>query len=75
MSATDIEVGKTYVVKSSRKGTFTATLTAVDDTWATGVIVSGKAGAMLPENEREAGEEVTVRRSFCQFTLHEGGAA
>lgn len=68
----DIQVGKTYKINSSRKGTFTARLTMVDDTWATGVIVSGKASAMLPYNEREEGEEVTVRRSFCRFTEHVG---
>ena len=74
MSA-DLEVGKTYNIKSSRKGAFTAKLTLVTDTWISGVIVSGKAQAMLAYNEREEGEEITVRRSFCSFTPVEGGAA
>lgn len=63
-----LTVGDVYAVSSSRKGRFVARLTAVDDTWATGVIVSGKAGAMLSYNERDVGEEVTVRREFCSFT-------
>jgi hypothetical protein len=61
------EVGKTYNVVSSRKGRFQMTVTDVNDTFASGVILAGKAGAMLPENEREQGEEVTVRISFCSF--------
>lgn len=74
MSA-ELEVGKTYKINSSRKGTFVAKLTRLDDTWATAVIVTGKATAMMEYNEREKGEEVTVRRSFCSFTPVEGGAA
>lgn len=63
-----IEVGKTYKVVSSRKGTFTGVATDVSDEWATILITKGKASAMLSYNEREKGEEVTVRRSFCTFT-------
>lgn len=63
-----IEVGKTYLINSQRKGTFVAKLTHVDDEWATGLVVGGKAKAMLEYNERDIGEEVTVRRSFCKFT-------
>ncbi len=63
-----IEIGKTYRIKSSRKGTFTGKIVALNDEWADVLITSGKAGAMLDYNEREAGEEVTVRRSFCTFT-------
>lgn len=66
--STEIEIGKTYKVVSQRKGTFTMRATSVDETWATGVITTGKAGAMLNYNERETGEEVTVRRSLCAFT-------
>lgn len=63
-----LEVGKTYLVNSQRKGTFMARMTRVDDTWATGIIVGGYAKAMMEYNERDKGEEVTVRRSFCTFT-------
>lgn len=61
-------VGNAYKVASSRKGKFTMRVTSVDDTWATGIVVDGKAGAMLSYNERDKGEEVTVRREFCAFT-------
>ena len=68
-----LEVGKTYTVNHSRKGAFTGRLLGFDDTWATVLITDGKAKAMLDYNEREEGEEVTVRKSFCNFT--EVGAA
>jgi len=64
----NIEVGKTYIVKSSRKGTFTGRITHVGDTFADVLITQGRAGAMLDYNERETGETVTVRKSFCTFT-------
>lgn len=64
----NLEVGKTYLVNSSRKGTFAGRLKHADETWATLEITGGKAKAMLYYNERERGEEVTVRRSFCRFT-------
>lgn len=63
-----VEVGKTYLVNSQRKGTFMARMTRVDDTWATGIITGGYARAMMEYNERDKGEEVTVRRSLCKFT-------
>jgi len=68
MSTTAIEVGKTYRVVSSRKGAFTGTITKIDDTWAEVLITNGRAKAMMEYNERDAGETVTVRRSFCTFT-------
>lgn len=74
MSAS-ITVGKAYKVNSSRKGVFTGIVTQCCDTWATVLITNGKAKAILDYNEREQGEEVTVRRSFCTFTEMEGGAA
>ncbi len=63
-----LEIGKTYQVKCQRKGTFTMRMVKFCETWATGVVVAGKAPAMLSYNEKEEGEEVTVRRSFCSFT-------
>jgi hypothetical protein len=65
--STALEVGKTYRVTSSRKGTFTGIVSRLDETWADVLITKGKAGAMMDYNEREAGEPVTVRRSFCTF--------
>lgn len=68
----DLTIGKTYKVNSSRKGVFTGVVTQFCDTWATLLITQGKAKAMLDYNEREQGETVTVRRSFCTFTEVEG---
>ena len=42
-------------------------MTRHDETWADVLITAGKAKAMLDYNEREQGETVTVRRSFCTF--------
>lgn len=75
MSATEIVVGKPYKVVSQRKGIFTGIATSVNDEWVTVLITRGKAKAMLPYNEREAGEEITVRRSLTTFALQEGEAA
>lgn len=63
-----LTIGDTYRVTSSRKGTFTGVLTYADQTWADILITGGKAKAMLDHNEREAGEVVRVRISFCAFT-------
>lgn len=60
--------GRRYLVNSSRKGMFMGELLNMDDTWATFRITSGRAKAILDYNEREKGEEVTVRRAFCTFT-------
>ncbi len=65
--STTPEVGKTYRIKHSRKGTFSGIVTGLDDTWAKVLIVAGTARAMLDYNEREAGETVTVRLSHCAF--------
>jgi uncharacterized protein (UPF0179 family) len=63
-----LQVGETYQVNHTRKGTFTATLKSADDTWATLEVKTGKAKAMCRYNVAEAGEEVTVRLSHCKFT-------
>lgn len=63
-----LELGEVYLVTSSRKGTFVGKLTSYDETWATFEITAGKAKAMLEYNEREKGEDVTVRREWCTFT-------
>lgn len=61
------ENGATYAVSSQRKGNFLGRLLSHSDIWATLEIVDGKATAMLPYNEREKGEEVTVRLSLCSL--------
>ncbi len=62
-----LQVGKTYRINSSRKGVFNGRLLGFDDTWASFIITNGRAKAILEYNERDEGEEVTVRRSFCTF--------
>lgn len=64
----ELQNGKTYLVRHSRKGTFFGRLISHCDEWATLEITAGKASAIFEHNERKAGEEVTVRRSFCSFT-------
>ena len=58
--------GQTYKINHSRKGVFTAQVNSQDDTWLNCTIVSGKAGAILKYNERETGEEITVRKSLIR---------
>lgn len=65
---TTLEAGRIYRVISDRKGRFVGKLVRHDDTWATFEITAGRAGAMLKENERVKGEEVTVRQEFCAFS-------
>jgi hypothetical protein len=71
----DLIRGHIYKVVSARKGQFNGMLKCVDDTWATFEIIAGTTWAMLPENVRSRGEEVTVRQEFCTFTPVETGAA
>lgn len=63
----NLEIGKTYHVVSQRKGRFVMRLTHHDETWASGIIVKGKASAILAYNEVHEGEEVTVRKSWTTF--------
>lgn len=69
MNEQTLEVGKIYNVVCQRKGKFKMKITHHDETWATGVITTGKAKAILSYNEVDKGGEVTVRKSFATFTL------
>lgn len=64
----NIEAGKFYKVHHSRKGIFHLAVDSIDGEWITGTIIAGKAKAMLDYNEREKGEQITIRESFCTFT-------
>ena len=64
-----LENGKTYLVKCRRKGTFVMRVDGQDKEWAHGVVVGGKARAMLDYNERTAGDEITVRLSFLESAV------
>lgn len=60
-------IGKTYFVKHSRKGEFVLRITAINEPWITGVVVAGKANAILPYNVVEEGGSVTILRAHSQF--------
>jgi hypothetical protein len=64
---TEIEKGKCYKVRHRRKGTFTLLVEHINGEWVSGVIVEGRAGALLHYNEVEKGEPITVRDSLCTF--------
>jgi hypothetical protein len=59
------EIGKKYKVIHTRKGEFWMRATAVSGEWLTGTITDGIARAVLYYNEREEGEEITVRDTLC----------
>ena len=59
--------GEIYKVNHSRKGVFNLMITTQDETWVTGLIVEGKAGAILEYNEREQFENITIRKELCKF--------
>ena len=63
-----MKIGKTYLVNSSRKGTFTGKLINEGDDFASFEITAGIAKAMMDYNVRGKGEEVSVRKEFCTFT-------
>ena len=65
--AQTLEIGKTYDVTHSRKGTFALRVQSQDDEWVTGIILDGKANAMMDYNKKLPGEEITIRKSFCKF--------
>jgi len=65
-----LEMNQIYLVNHQRKGTFMLRIISESDdgVWVTGYIVSGKAKSILRYNKYEAGEKITVRKSFCKFT-------
>lgn len=69
MEQVKFEVGKTYRVQHSRKGTFILLVTSKTDEWVTGTIMEGTAKAMLDYNVREAGEDITLRLSFINSAV------
>ena len=71
----DIEVGKTYLITAQRKGTFMMRVTDKDETWTRGVVVGGKASAMLDYNEKFVGDEVTCRTSFIRCATEQPAGA
>ena len=62
-----METGKIYKVVHIRKGVFHIKITEISDEWVTGTIVQGFANAILKDNEREAGEDIKVKKSLCKL--------
>ena len=68
-----LEIGKTYLIKHSRKGSFIARVIGADLDFTYAIIVGGKAEALLKENERHAGESVSFRTSFVTSAVEQPG--
>jgi hypothetical protein len=67
METTNLEIGKIYNVHSQRKGKFQMIVNDIDNDFVHGMIITGMAKAILPENEVYAGETVSVRKSLTTF--------
>ncbi len=59
--------GSVYRVKHRRKGNFYLLVQRADENVTMGMVIEGKAGAILEENEVSIGEKITIRNSFCEF--------
>lgn len=62
-----LEIGTIYNVDSQRKGKFQMLVNDIDDDFVHGIIISGKAKAILPYNECKVCDEVSVRKSLTTF--------
>ena len=63
----EMEVGKCYKVTHLRKGTFEGKLVRDGGEFLTFLVTNGAAKAMLPENVKEEGEEVILRKNFGKY--------
>ncbi len=61
--------GETYLVNHRRKGRFFMMIDHDGGEWVEGTVVGGVASAIMNYNVKEKGENITVRKSFCDFTL------
>lgn len=61
------EIGKTYEVNHLRKGTFVFKVTGIYKDFMDWIIINGTANAILEENVRTKGEEISLRIEFCQL--------
>ena len=69
MATQEVVVGKRYNVDHSRKGKFTLLVSGVDATWVVGTVAAGEARGILRDNDVGEGEQITLRRAHCVFTL------
>ena len=60
----DMEIGKIYKVRHSRKGVFSLKVKSFHEEWVVGEVYQGATRAMLPENVKLEGDPITVRKSF-----------
>jgi len=66
ISSTDLEIGKTYDIRSKRKGNFWGTLLELNDTSGKFRIASGKA-IFMAQDDRVEGDTIDMKLSFCKF--------
>ena len=59
-----MDIGKTYLIKHQRKGTFMAEILSERGDFTDALIVAGQADAMLAENIATIRETITFRTSF-----------
>lgn len=62
-----VKVGKIYNVNHSRKGRFILKIISVNDEWITGELIEGDPKYLSEGAYSVAGEEMTLRESFCEF--------
>jgi len=69
MEFTNIELktGEIYNVYSQRKGKFQMLVNDIDDDFVHGIVISGKAKAIMKYNEANVCDEVSVRKSLTTF--------
>lgn len=63
-----LEKGEIYFCDHTRKGKFTMRITDECSDFVAGVVVEGEAGAMNPENRKQKGDYISVRKRFATFT-------
>jgi len=64
-----LQKGEIYQVNHSRKGVFNLLVVNQGSDFVTGIIVKGKAMAMLKYNERKQSDSITIRKSLCEFHI------
>ena len=67
----NIEIGKTYLIRHQRKGTFLGKITAIDDTWTTAIVTGGRTEAMLDYNVVEKGGTVIFRSEWVTSAVEQ----
>lgn len=64
-----LENGKTYDIIHSRKGAFRVFVESQSEEFASGIVVSGKANAILDYNVSRKGDQVDFRKSFLKSAV------